>query len=688
MPRIEERPQNQLRYLHGIGPRRAEALEKLGIRSLRDLFYFFPRRYEDRTKFVKIGEVVPCENATLRGEVLTLGIRPIKQRPIFEMVVGDETGMIHTLWFNQAYLKNQFRMGMRVILSGRVELYQGKLQMNSPEYEVVERDEESPLHMGRIVPIYPLTEGLYQRSLRAVMKEVVDRFLTNEVQDFLSQQVRESSGLIELTAALREMHFPTSFEALERARQRIVFDEFFLFEIELLRRLRLQREKHEALPLRATASCLQEFRRSLAFQLTKDQERVIEEIQEDTSRSIPMARLVQGEVGSGKTLVASFGLFLAARSGYQGALLVPTEILAEQHARTLSSLLHPLGVEIALLTASTEEGRRRKIFHGLQDGKSLILIGTHALLGEEVKFKSLALVVIDEQHKFGVRQRSHLLQMTPRPHQLVMTATPIPRTLALTLYGDLEVSSIKELPEGRFPVKTFWITREKQPEVLRHIRDRAVSGEQAYLVFPSIDETERSDLFAARDEYERLRREEFSGLRLGLVHGRLTREEREAIMRDFQEGKIQVLVATSVIEVGVDNPRATIMVIENAERFGLSQLHQLRGRVGRGSQESECFLFGEPKTEEGKRRLRVLTKTNDGFVIAEEDLRLRGPGEMLGLRQAGEPLFRVADLHRDLAILAKARKSAIEVLKEDLHLSSPQWERLRIELSAKESEIR
>ena len=676
-----------IRYLRGVGPRRSEALEKLGVRTLHDLFYLFPRRYEDRTQFKKIGELAPTESVTLRGEVLTFGLRPIRPRPIFEMGVGDDTGMIHAVWFNQAYLKNQFSVGMKVILSGRVELYQGRLQMSSPDYEIVESEEENPLHMGRIVPIYPLTEGLYQRALRVVMKEGLDHHLEKEIQDFLPPDVKGVRGLLDLPEALREIHFPSAFARMEAAKKRIVFDEFFLFEMELLQRLKLQREKQSAPVLACPEVEFETFKHSLPFSLTADQERAIQEIREDLAHPSAMSRLLQGEVGSGKTLVATLGLFVATRAGHQGAFLVPTEILAEQHARTLSRFLNPFAIRVELLTASTASEKRQEILSRLRDGKLSVLVGTHALLQETVQFRSLGLVVIDEQHKFGVLQRSLLLHSTPRPHQLVMTATPIPRTLALTLYGDLEVSTLKELPAGRRLVKTFWITREKQPEVLRHIWERVEKGEQAYLVFPTIDETERDDLYAARQEYGRLSREEFQGLRLGLVHGRLAGEEREKIMRGFREGKIQVLIATSVIEVGVDNPNASIMVIENAERFGLSQLHQLRGRVGRGQKESSCFLFGEPKTEEGKRRLRILTKTNDGFVIAEEDLRLRGPGELLGLRQSGEPYFRMADLNSDGEILLAARQAALDILKEDARLSAPEWERLRRELARRE-EIR
>jgi ATP-dependent DNA helicase RecG len=683
LARVEEHP-TPIRYLKGIGPRRAEALEKLGVHSLSDLLYLFPRRYEDRSRFLKIDEIRPAETATVRGEVLTLGVRPLKQMPLFEIVLGDDTGMIHAVWFNQPYLKNQFRVGMKVILSGPVEFYERRLQMNSPEYEIVESEDENPIHMGRITPIYPLTEGLYQRSLRGILSEVTEREVEKEIHDYLPVKWAGSLQLLPLQEAVREMHFPASFERLELARRRIVFDEFFLFLIELLQRVRLQRERQNGFPLEAKGEWLKEFKGALSFSLTGDQERALGEIINDLGQPFPMNRLIQGEVGSGKTVVAAFAIVLAARGGVQSAFLVPTEILAEQHAKTLAEIVRPLGVAVELLTSSVASEKRAEILEGMASGEVPAVVGTHALLQEDVRFRSLGLVVVDEQHKFGVRQRAHLLQGARRPHQLVMTATPIPRTLALTLYGDLEVSVIKELPKERMPVKTYWITREKQGEVLLHIREKVNQGEQAYLVFPTIDETEKADLFAAREEHERLSKNEFRGLEVGLVHGRLEREEREAIMKRFREGTLRVLVATSVIEVGVDNPNATMIVIENAERFGLSQLHQLRGRVGRGRKASECFLFGDPRTEEGKRRLRILTKTNDGFVIAEEDLRLRGPGELLGTRQSGEPYFKVADLDRDAETLLLARETALRILKEDLHLTSPDWERLRQELGRRQ----
>lgn len=668
-----------------MGPKRAEALEKLGVRTVKDLLYFVPRRYEDRAHFLKISEVQAAENVTIRGEVLTLGVRRTRPLPIFELVVGDDTGMMHAIWFNQAYLKAQFSVGMEVILSGKADLYQDRLQMNSPEYEVVDSGEDDTTHTGRIVPVYPLTGGLYQRSLRTVMKEVVEQHLEKEIEDFLPEDFKSHHGLLNLSEALREIHFPTTLERLEEAKKRMIFDEFFLFELKLLQRLKLQREKQSAFVLPNNLSHLEEFKRHLPFTLTSDQNQVMQALSEDFTRSFVTNRILQGEVGSGKTLVAIFALFCLTRSGHQGAFLVPTEILAEQHTRTLFSILKPFEIRAELLTASTPPGSRKKIIQELQEGQLPILVGTHALLQENVKFRSLGIVIIDEQHKFGVRQRSHLLQTEPRPHQLVMTATPIPRTLALTLYGDLEVSTLRQMPAGRIPVRTFWITRGKQSEVLKHIRERVLEkNDQAYLVFPAIDETERDDLHAAEVEYERLQAAEFSGLKMELIHGRLVKEEREKIMQSFREGKTQILIATSVIEVGVDNPNATLMVIENAERFGLSQLHQLRGRVGRGKKESECFLFGIPKSEAGKRRLRVLTKTNDGFLIAEEDLKLRGPGELLGVRQSGEPYFHLGDPHRDIDLLLAARKAVFEILKDDARLASPAWEKLRMELDRRE----
>jgi ATP-dependent DNA helicase RecG len=420
-----------------------------------------------------------------------------------------------------------------------------------------------------------------------------------------------------------------------------------------------------------------DFAAGLPFQLTGDQRNCIEEIARDLERNFPMNRLLHGDVGSGKTVVGAFALMAAAKQGLQGACLVPTEILAEQHYRTFQAILRPYNISIGLLTSSTDEDRRKRMLAELKNGKLSILVGTHALLQGDVAFSNLAVAMIDEQHKFGVRQRCQLLNRPIRPHQLVMTATPIPRTLALTVYGDLDVSAIRELPAGRQTISTYWITRQKQPDVLRHILERIDQGEQAYFIYPLIDETEKSDLLAAQKGYEQLKKGIFSRVKIGLIHGRLESGDREAVMKAFGRGEIKVLVATSVIEVGVDNPHATVMVIENAERFGLSQLHQMRGRIGRGSKASECFLFGEPKTVEGQKRLRIMTKTRDGFVIAEEDLKLRGPGEFLGTKQSGTPLFKCADPLADEDSLLVARDIAAECLREKWLTSLTEWEVLR-----------
>ena len=673
--------QNSARFIRGIGPKRFEALNRLGIQTIRDLCYFFPRRYEDRTQFQSVASIKPGGEVTIRCEVLALGVRPLKNLSIFEMMVGDKTGVIPAVWFNQPYLKNQFQMGDQIILSGKADWYQKRVQLNSPEYERVQEEEHDTVHTGRITPIYPLTEGLAERAIRSAMKEVIDHHVPKELREFLPEEIRKKYSLMDLVPAIQNMHFTESFELLEAARKRVIFDEFFIFELILLSKIRAIRAKEKSFAFQRGEKLLSEFSHALPFELTEDQLKTIHEILENVSTEIPMNRLLQGEVGSGKTVVAAFFLFLAAKNGLQSALLVPTEILAEQHYQTLSVLLKSLGVTSALLTGSLEAEERERARRKSDLGLAQVLIGTHALLQEEVRFKNLGLVIIDEQHRFGVRQRAQLVLRSPRPHLLVMTATPIPRTLGLTLYGDLDISTIRHLPKGRKEVKTYWINQKKETEVLEHIREKiSESDEQAYILFPIIEESERLDLQAATQEYEHLRKGIFRSLSIGLVHGRLLKPERDEVMKKFHQGKLKVLIATSVIEVGVHNPNVTFMVIENAERFGLSQLHQMRGRIGRGTKEGTCFLFGNPTTEEGKKRLRILTKTQDGFVIAEEDLILRGPGDFFGTKQSGIPFFQVGDLLRDSALLMTARKEAMKVLAQDPELSTSEHHLLAQEI--------
>lgn len=666
----------EVRYIKGVGPKRAIAFERLGIRSVRELLYFFPRRYEDRSQFRSISQLKAGEHASVRAEILQVRLKPIRRMPILEVMVGDNDGVLHAIWFNQPYLKNQFQTGTEVILFGKVEFYQNRFQMTSPEYEFVERDEDAT-HTGRITPIYPLTEGLFQRSLRSTMKDIVLNHLDKTLDDPLAEPLRLEKNLMPLAEAIRQMHFPESQEKQTQARRRIVFDEFLIFEIRLLSKMKAMKTKYHSTAVVDRSGWKATFLKSLPFELTRGQHQSVEDLAADLQRTVPMNRLLQGDVGSGKTVVAAFAAGLAARNHYQTAMLVPTEILAEQHYRTLLEILSPFEISVRLLTSSTPAPQRERMVAELRQGKISILVGTHALLQEDIRFEALALVIIDEQHKFGVHQRCVLLDRDPRPHQLVMTATPIPRTLALTVYGDLDISTMPELPRGRKPIRTYWITRAKEPEILEHIRKKLAAHEQAYFIFPLIEETEKSDLLAAKREYERLRKFFSPAYRVGLVHGRLNREERDTIMKAFRAREIHCLVATSVIEVGIDHPNATMMVIENAERFGLSQLHQLRGRIGRGSLESECFLFGEPKTEEGKKRLRIMTKTQDGFQIAEEDLVLRGPGDFWGTRQSGEPFFRVANPILDYPVLIETRAIASRLVKDGELERSAEWEKMK-----------
>lgn len=649
---------SELRYLRGVGPKRAAVFQKIGIRTVRDLLYLFPRRYEDRSHFAAISDLPVGEPITCRGEILDIKFRPIRGMPLVEILTGDASGTLKVVFFNQPYLRRHFQIGREVILFGKVEIYKNARQMANPEFEMAEDSNSVAIHSGRITPIYPLTEGLFQRSLRTLLKEAIEQHLDGCVTDFLAPELRNRLGLTALDEALRQMHLPDSFEMLEKARHRVVFDEFFSFELQLFLNVKAVKRQQRAPVLKAAADLLDSFKEALAFQLTRSQEEAIQDIQRDLEREVPMNRLLHGDVGSGKTVVAALAFLVAQRAGYQSAFLVPTEILAEQHYRTLERILAPLGLGVELLTKSTDRNRRGRMLGELKNGKPLVIVGTHAMLQEEVQFTSLGLLVIDEQHKFGVHQRNQLLQRALRPHQLVMTATPIPRTLAMTLYADLDVSLMKELPRGRQPIKTYWITRSKQPDVFSHMAARIKNGEQAYIVFPMIDETEKADLLAAKKEYERLRSSVFPDFKVGLVHGKIERDERESVMRAFGRREIDILVATSVIEVGVDQPNATMIIIENAERFGLAQLHQLRGRVGRGTVASECFLFGEPSTEDGKKRLRLLTKLQDGFQIADEDLKLRGQGDLWGTRQSGEPLFRVANPVTDEALLVLAKTEA------------------------------
>ena len=654
---------NDIRYVKGIGPKRAEIFNKLGVLTVKDLLCYFPRRYEDRRHFKTMDSVRNDEYVTVRGTVIDIAARTVKKMMLVEALISDSTASIKAVWFNQPYLLRTIEKGVTIVMSGKTEYYRG-LQIRAPEYEILNDPDDDTIHTNRITPLYPLTEGLYQKSVRKVMYQLMVNDWHAGLTDYLPAPIRERYRFPGINETLRAIHFPDEFDMLERARARIVYEEFLFFEIAVVTRFKTNELYANHFPVRDTDGCKNGFTARLPFRLTDDQLRVIDDIFSDLSSAHAMNRLLQGDVGAGKTVVASAALYAMVKNGFQGAFLVPTEILAEQHYRTVRAFLEPYGIRTGILTGSATKAERKNILAAVAQGDVDILIGTHALLEERVVFRSLGLVVIDEQHKFGVMQRAQLIQQRERPHLLVMTATPIPRTLGLTLYGDLTISAIRSLPKGRKEIKTYWIDEAKRNDLYTFLKKKVAAGEQVYILFPLVEETEKSDLKAAVAEYERLCDTVFPAGRVGLVHGRLKKEEKDAAMNRFISGETAVLVTTTVVEVGIDNPNATCMVIEHAERFGLSQLHQLRGRVGRGTAESFCFLLGKPKTEEGKKRLEIMTRTHDGFLIAEEDLRLRGPGDFLGTRQSGLPQFLLANIVDDQEILVAARDDAFLCIKD------------------------
>ncbi|HEY4745431.1 MAG TPA: ATP-dependent DNA helicase RecG [Desulfuromonadaceae bacterium] len=688
--------QTRMQFIKGVGPKLTELLERRGVATVEDALYLLPHRYEDRRELIPIAGLKPGLTAVFSGRVLSADVTATRGgRRFFEAVVADASGSIALKWFNAnpTFMKRVWKPGRTGIFTGEVSQFGYQREVHHPDVEWLEEGTSvqeilagDPVNFGRIVPVYPLTEGLSQKVMRRVMKEVVDGFL-GSLRELIPASILKPLHLPGLRQSVGALHLPPGEAKLEDlnqgrtpAHRAIAFDEFFFWELGLaLKKRGVTLE--EGIAFRVTHRYTKELARLLPFELTAAQRRVLTEIKTDMMAPHPMHRLVQGDVGSGKTLVALMAALLAVENGYQVAVMAPTEILAEQHWHTMHRWCAELGIQTCLVTAGMKGKAKTEALARVADGSAQIVIGTHAVIQDKVEFSRLGLGIIDEQHRFGVLQRGILRKKGLNPDILVMTATPIPRTLAMTLFGDLSLSVIDELPPGRTPVQTTICFESRRNQVYGIIREEVAKGHQAYVIYPLVEETEKSDLKAASQMAEHLEQAVFPDLRIGLLHGRMSPEEKELVMGRFKARELHILVSTTVIEVGIDVPNATVMVIEHAERFGLSQLHQLRGRVGRGAARSRCILLTPGRlSDDGEKRLRVMEATGDGFRIAEADLEIRGPGDFLGTRQSGMPDFRVANILRDASILEQARQAAFGLLEDDPDLTSPGNAPLREEL--------
>ncbi|MBM4432521.1 MAG: ATP-dependent DNA helicase RecG [Chloroflexi bacterium] len=682
--------------IRGISTGLATKFAKLEVKTIRDLLFFFPHRHLDYSQRKYISQLSEGKEETIIANVWQAQEIRLGGRRSTEAVVGDETGNVRVVWFNNPYLAKTLSTNAQVVISGRVGLFNGRLVFESPEWELV--NDRELIHTGRLVPVYPLTQGLHPRQVRKLMKEVIDRWAW-QVEDFLPVELKKRCDLLELPQAISHAHFPEDEATKDKARVRLAFDELFLLQLGVLSRKRDWQESQSANPFGIDKALLGSFIESLPFELTAAQQKALEEILDDLQKSQPMSRLLQGEVGSGKTVVATAAMIMAAANGYQAAFMAPTEILAEQHFATISQLLSQAGHEesredyihvysgllsrplsVALLIGDIRQGKKEELRQQISGGQVDIVIGTHALIQKGVELPRLGLAVVDEQHRFGVTQRSELRQKGFSPHVLVMTATPIPRTLALTLYGDLDLSVIKELPPGRLAVKTKWLNPGQRDSAYAFIKRQVAEGRQAFIICPLIEESEAIQARAAIAEHQRLSEEVFLELRLGLLHGRMPSAEKDEVMRSFRAGDLHILVSTPVVEVGIDVPNATVMLVESADRFGLSQLHQFRGRVRRGKEQSYCMLLAQNPSEIGRQRLDIIERVQDGFALAEEDLKLRGPGEFFGTRQSGLPDLRMAKLS-DVGILELARNEAVKLFNVDPDLRQPEHQPLVKELA-------
>jgi ATP-dependent DNA helicase RecG len=662
-----------LTVLPGIGPRYAQNLRNLDLNTLGDLLYYFPRRYDDYSQLKPINRLEFGDELTIIASIQSTSNRSLRggKMQISEAVVTDGTEFLRVNWFNQPWILNRLNKGDQIVLSGKIDMYLGRLVMTNPEWEPLEHEH---LHTNRIVPVYPLTARVTQRMLRRMMFETVS-YWANRVPEYLPDSIRLGAGLVDLPTALQQVHFPDTPEKLNAARHRLAFDEIFLLQFGVLR----QRQHWTAVSAQVFDTpddWLDARVQHLPYQLTGAQNRVIEEIRRDLTSGNPMNRLLQGDVGSGKTVVAAMAIDMVIRHGAQAALLAPTSILAEQHYRGLSKLMASEDAgemalapsQIRLLIGDTPEAEKRQIRSDLQDGSIKLIIGTHALLEDPIEFQRLQLAVVDEQHRFGVAQRSALRAKGENPHLLVMTATPIPRSLALTVYGDLDLSIMDEMPAGRQPIKTHVVAPVERERAYQLIRKQLQSGQQAFVIYPLVEQGDRDEVKAAVEEHARLQKDIFPNYKLGLLHGRMKPSEKDDVMTKFRDGEYHLLVSTSVIEVGVDVPNASVMLIEGANRFGLAQLHQFRGRVGRGAAQSYCLLIPETDQSLENERLAVMAETNDGFVLAERDLDQRGPGDFLGTRQSGFAELRMAKL-TDVKLIEKAREHALALFQNDPNLT-------------------
>ena len=691
---VREELKTPMRFIKGVGPKLAEALAKKGISTVEDALYLLPNRYEDRRELKRIADLRPGATEAFFATVVSAAPQTTKGgRNYFEAIVRDESGSLALKWFHfhPTYMKKNLQEGRRGIFIGDVAQFGFQREMHHPEVEwaadgesleqVMARD---PDNFGRILPVYPLTEGVSQKLMRRIMKDTVQLF-SRYVHGTLPEEIAQRHRLLSLPVALREAHAPDASIAVVElnagrgeAHRSLAFDELFFLELGLaLKKRGVALE--DGIGFQVTHRYTKELLKLLPFALTNAQRRVLSEIKADMISPHPMHRLVQGDVGCGKTLVALLAALICVENDYQVAIMAPTELLAEQHYLNIHGYCERLGIEVALLTSSVKG--KGDTLERIASGKTQIVVGTHAVIQDKVDFHRLGLGVIDEQHRFGVVQRAILKRKGENPDILFMTATPIPRTLSMTVFGDLSLSVIDELPPGRSPIETRIARESRRKEVYAAVREEVAKGRQVYVVYPLVEESEKSDLKAAVQMAAHLAEEVFAELRVAVLHGRQSSAEKEAVMTSFKEGEIDILVATTVIEVGIDVPNATVMVIEHAERFGLSQLHQLRGRVGRGSERSRCILLtGDKRSEDGDRRLGVMVESNDGFVIAEEDLKIRGPGDFLGTRQAGLPELKVADILRDGGVLEQARREAFALVESDPELSAPGNDRLRSEL--------